>query len=174
VVTDGCIVFDKHICLRCVRNEALPPCSCTMFLAMGGDHFLFRERITDHTWDKLVLSFMDSTKVRQLFCLAHLVRLQTSQQGSNHCSPFLPIVRPKRVCLYMAAFSYRSHLTSSRVPSLNHPHVILSSLKYSLPKKGYPFLQRPLQVTRSDIADCLVHLLLEGFSDCIAPVPLQL
>jgi hypothetical protein len=39
-----------------------------VFQAMGGDCFPFRERTTDHTWDKLVLPFMDSTKVCQLFC----------------------------------------------------------------------------------------------------------
>jgi hypothetical protein len=120
VAADGCIVFDKHICLRCVRKEALPPCSSTMFLAMGASCFPFRERITDHTWDKLVLPFMDSMKVHQLFCLAHLIRLQTSRQASNHCFLFLPIVHLKRLHLFMAQKS--SNIVQSP-ESKQSPHV---------------------------------------------------
>jgi hypothetical protein len=173
VATDGCIVFDKHIHLCYVRNEALPPMFHHRVPSHGWQQLFFRERMTDHTWDKLVLPFMCSTKVRQLFCLAHLIRLQTFRQASNHCSLFPPIVHPKRFCLH-GCFQRRSHPTLSRVPSPNHPHMILGSLQYSLPKEGYPFLQRPPQVMKSDIADCLVHLLLEVFPVCIAAVPLQL
>jgi hypothetical protein len=70
------------------ETKLLPPCSSTVFLAMGGDRFPFRERMTDHTWDKMVLPFMDSTKVRQLFCLGHLVR----HPGRNFLASFQPLL----------------------------------------------------------------------------------
>jgi hypothetical protein len=160
------------------ETELLPPCSSTVFLSMGGNRFPFREQMTDHTWNKLVLPFMDSTKVRQLFSLAHLVRLRTSRQASNHFSLFLPIVRPNSASQEVAplhgSFQRRSHPALSRIPNWNHPHMILGSLKYSLPKKGDPFFQRPPQVARSDVTDGLFHLLLEVFPISIVPVPLQL
>jgi hypothetical protein len=71
VATDGCIVFDKHIRLCCVRNVS------TAFLAMGAGRFLFREWISDHTWDELVLPFIDSTKDPEITVLSPIEHIHT-------------------------------------------------------------------------------------------------
>jgi hypothetical protein len=86
-------------------TKLLPSCSSTVFLDIGGNHFPPRKRITDHMWNILVLPFINSTKVCQLFYLAHLVRLCTSWHPRNHWSPFLENIASQEICLLMPTIS---------------------------------------------------------------------
>jgi hypothetical protein len=157
VATDRCIVFDEHIRLRCVKNEAPTrifqhrvPSQVVAWWWHGGGVVVawWWRRVsvqTDHTWDKLVLPIMVSTKVCQLFSLVHLVRLRTSRQASNHCSLFLLIVHPQRLRLFMAAFSAGviQHCPESKTRTI--PTLFLAASSIASPKKVTLFFRDDLK-----------------------------
>jgi hypothetical protein len=141
VATDGCIVFEKHIHLRCVSNEALPP--------------MFQYHVPSHEWRPLSVQRADyRPHMGQTGLAFHRLHCSVWHTLSDYelpasFQPLLPISANKNasqeVSSLHGSFQCRSHPTSSRVLSPNHPHLILGSLKYSLPKKGYLFFRDNLK-----------------------------